>query len=349
MIAGARRLPVQHLSIRVPWHDNGWSGNVCTNPAGNVACRALSRVAETKDEAAEAAVAGRPMAELPREQLPACWNERAGFMSSTPLPVVREHPYVGNNSDSHGHFAPTPHILRPFSAACIPFRWMLKEQAEEIAELYDLDYQPEREPDLGFDTVWVQERRNQLALLDTFFSATVPEESLCFFYAKDTPLSAAAGRVIIGVGLVRSVDEHVEYQYATKTPPLRSVLWERNLEHSIRPGFEEGFLFPYAELFDLALEQGLDPEEFLALAPDDAFWGFAYASEHVSHHHAIATVLSRGNSGWQPRLSAGALHQDRRTHRQDGEKAPGSEEPRARGQARFLRRGGWGHRQADAR
>jgi hypothetical protein len=108
--------------------------------------------------------------------------------------------------------------------------------------------------------------------------AIAPDDSLCFFYAKDTPLSAATGRVIIGVGLVRSVEEHLEYMYATGERPLRSVLWERNVEHSIRAGFEEGFLFPYAELFDLALEQGLDPEEFLAFAPDDAFWSFSHAS-----------------------------------------------------------------------
>ena len=96
----------------------------------------------------------------------------------------------------------------------------------------------------------------------------------------------------MGVGLVREVDEHVEYRYATKSPPHRSVIWERNVEHSIRPGFADGFLFPYRELFDLALEKGVDPEQFLAFAPDEAFWSFSYGSEHVSHDDAIASVLS---------------------------------------------------------
>ena len=292
MIASARRLPVQHLSIRVPWHDNGWTGTVCNNPESNMACRALSRIAEKKDDSAELAIAGRAMAELSQEHLPACWNERAGFMSSTPMTVTREHPYAKNNADSHGHFLPTPHTLRPYSAACIPFRWMLKSESSEFTERYDLGFQPDREPDLGFDTVWIQERANQLTMLDTFFSAIVPEESLCFFYAKDTPLSASTGRIIVGVGLVRGVDEPTEYHYSAANPPLRSALWERNVEHSIRPGFEAGFVFPYSELFELALEQGLDPEQFLAFAPDDAFWSFSYASEHVSHDHAIATVLN---------------------------------------------------------
>ena len=101
MIAGARRLPTQHLSIRVPWHDSGWNGTVCAKPASNTACRSLA------------------------------------------------------------------------------------------------------------------------------------------------PLSSSGARVI--VVLVRSVGEHVEYEYTTpiEQAPLRGVLWERNVEHSIRPGFEDGFLFRY--------------------------------------------------------------------------------------------------------
>lgn len=292
MITGARRLPAHHLSIRVPWHDAGWIGTVCSKPAGNTACRALRRIAEMKDDSSEIAVAGQSFAELSKEQLPPCVAERANFMAPFPITVEKEHPYFNRNSDSHGHFRPTPFTMRPYSAACAPFRWMLKKESAELVERYNLGYQPDREPDLAFNVDWIQERANQLVMLDTFFSAVRPEESLCFFYAKDTPLSASAGRFIVGVGIVRSVDEHVEYQYSTTDPPHRSALWERNVEHSIRPGFQNGFLFPYRELFDLSLEKGLDPEQFLALAPEDAFWSFSYGSELVPHDHAIASVLN---------------------------------------------------------
>ena len=217
-------------------------------------------------------------------------------MAPFPVTVSKKHPYAERNSESHGHFLPTPYTMRPYSAACVPFRWMLNpEKRDESAELvkrYDLGFQPEHEPGLGFSTQWIQNRVNQLVMLDTFFDAIRSEESLCFFYAKDTPLSASTERVIIGVGLVRAVDGHVEYQYSTKKPPLRSVLWERNIEHSIRPDFWEGFIFPYQEIFDFALAKGLNPEQFLAFAPDDAFWSFSYGSEHMSHDHAIASVLS---------------------------------------------------------
>ena len=244
MITGARPLPVQHLSIRVPWHDAGWAGTVCNRPSTNTACRVLPRIAETKDDAAEECIKGHSFADLSPDQLPPCIAERANFMAPFPLTLSKRHPYVERSSESHGHFLPTPYTMRPYSAACVPFRWMLTEESAELVELYDLGFQPDREPDLGFDSAWIQDRSNQLVMLDTFFGAVRPEESLCFFYAKDTPLSASARRVIVGVGLVREIDAHVEYQYSTKNPPHRSVLWERNVEHSIRPGFDQGFLPP---------------------------------------------------------------------------------------------------------
>ena len=292
MIAGARRLPIQHLSIRVPWHDAGWTGVVCNKPAGNLACRVLRRIADAKDDSAEAAVAGKSLADLSPDQFPACMAERSTFMAPFPITVTNQHPYARGNSDSHGHFRPTRYTMQPYSAACVPFRWMLHEEGAELVERYDLGFQPDREPDFGFDPDWIQDRANQLVMLDTFFGAVQPRQSLCFFYAKDTPLSSSAGRVIVGVGLVRDVGAHVEYKYSTTSPPHRSVIWERNVEHSIRPDFEEGFVFPLQELSDLAVEKGLDPEQFLAFAPDDAFWSFSYASEHVSHDHAIAAVLN---------------------------------------------------------
>jgi len=33
MHSGARQLPIQHLSVRLPWHDTGWAGTVCPAPS----------------------------------------------------------------------------------------------------------------------------------------------------------------------------------------------------------------------------------------------------------------------------------------------------------------------------
>ena len=33
--AGAHRLPSHHVTVRVPWHDGGWTGSVCARPLDN--------------------------------------------------------------------------------------------------------------------------------------------------------------------------------------------------------------------------------------------------------------------------------------------------------------------------
>lgn len=38
------RSPLRHISIRVPWHDNGWDGTVCNQPELNCSCLRLSRI-----------------------------------------------------------------------------------------------------------------------------------------------------------------------------------------------------------------------------------------------------------------------------------------------------------------
>ena len=175
MIAGARRLPVQHLSIRVPWHDGRWVGTVCDKPASNMSCRVLPNIAKSKDDGAETAVAGKSFTDLPLDKLPPCVAERANFMAPFPITVSKRHPYVERNSESHGHFLPTPYTMGPYSAACVPFRWMLSKESAEFVARYNLGFQPDREPDLGgFDSNWVQDRSNQLVMLDTFFGAIPP-------------------------------------------------------------------------------------------------------------------------------------------------------------------------------
>ena len=41
----------QHISIRVPWHDHGWDGTICQDPAGNNSCLRLKNIYENRDDA----------------------------------------------------------------------------------------------------------------------------------------------------------------------------------------------------------------------------------------------------------------------------------------------------------
>jgi len=85
--------PLRHISIRVPWHDTGWDGRVCAAPRLNGSCLKLKRIAEHRGDAAEEAVAGKRLDQVPQARWPACAAERMGFMA--PFEYVRmvDHPY----------------------------------------------------------------------------------------------------------------------------------------------------------------------------------------------------------------------------------------------------------------
>ena len=292
---------LRHISIRVPWHDTGWDGRVCAAPQLNGACLKLKRIAETRDDDAEQSVAGSSIKDLPQAKWPPCIVERAGFMA--PFEYVREadHPYNRGPETTHGHFKRTPLRHPPFSAPAVPFAWMLREAMEALGEEHALDVQAEREPDLGFKTQWIQEGRNQTALLDCFADHIKAEHSLCFFYAKQVPFveDSAGARVLIGAGRVLHVGAAQEYAYNTTDleDKLRGMLWERMVQHSIRPDFKDGFLLPYHAAIDRAAEDPeFDPAEIAAFSPADRLVEFSHASQLVSHDGAIASLLACAES-----------------------------------------------------
>jgi hypothetical protein len=293
--------PLRHISIRVPWHDTGWDGRVCAAPQLNGSCLKLKRIAEDRDDAAEEAVAGKRLDELPQAQWPACAGERMGFMAPFEVERMADHPYNRGRETSHGHFKRTPLRHPPYSAAVVPFAWLLREAMEAFGEEHELDVQAEREPDLGFKTQWVQEHLNQTALLDCFSGHLKPQQSLCFFYAKQVPFveDAAGGRILIGVGRVLHVGALQEYAYTTEDlkGKQRSMLWERMVQHSIRPDFNDGFLLPYhAALARVAEDPEFDPAGIAALSPADRMLEFSHASQLVSHDGAIASLLACAES-----------------------------------------------------
>ena len=296
---------LRHISIRVPWHDSGWNGSVCQQPARNTACLKLKNIFENKVEAQEIPNAGKSLKDLEENQWPPCVKERATFMADFAFTRTHEHPYVKNTKGPHAHFKPTPLRYPAFSAAALPFRWMMRETVfgnpkKKIRGLVErfplddvsLDYEPSKDL-LGFDTGWLQDHRNHRALLDCFWNQVRPEESLVFFYAKQVPLVEDTGRrVIVGVGRIKSIGKLTEYEYKQKGE-LRSLLWERMVGHSIRNDSADGFLMPYHDAL-LKSDDGraFDPADVVAFAPEDRFEEFSFATEHVSHDAAISALLA---------------------------------------------------------
>ncbi len=285
--------PPHHLSVRVPWHDAGWNGTVCQAPQQNGSCLKLPRIAENRNDEYEAEVAGKSIADLKPEHWPPCVSERVAFMAPFEYTRIVSHPYAKTSRHSYGHYAPTAQRNPAYSAPVVPFMWTRRENMADYGQTYNLDIDFAYEPDLGFETGWVQDVRNHRALLDCFFGHIHPEKSLCFFYAKKVPLVEDNGRrILIGVGFVTSIGPGLEYNYHQEGD-TRSLIWERAVQHSIRPDFKEGFLLPYHAALQLAEEDPtFDPAEVVAFAPDNHLYEFSYTSEHVSHDGAIASLLA---------------------------------------------------------
>lgn len=294
--------PRRHISVRVPWHDLGWNGSVCARPRENTACCKLINIADSKDDAAEELMAGRTLKDIASTELPPCVKERGSFMADFAIERFHSHPYARATSKTHAHFKPTPLKYPAYSAAALPFRWMMRpvvfgeEKEFGLVNQFPLDdVSRDYEPELGFESYWVQDMRNHRGLLECFWNHVRVEESLVFFYAKQVPLVEDAGRrVLIGVGRVLKIGGLTEYDYeGAPNEKVRSLIWERMVTHSIRPGFVDGFLLPY----QLALEKSdsgraFDPAEVVAFAPEDRFHEFSYATEHVSDDAAISALLS---------------------------------------------------------
>jgi hypothetical protein len=296
---GAVELPPAHLSARVPWHDTDWTGRVCAAPSANHSCTVLARISEEKIADVEDDQAGAPWAEMAEvDDVPPCVLERAGFMRPTAYFYPREHAYAGGWTRSHAQFAETTQHMPAYSVEATPFQWTRREAAADLARAWGIGFDADLEAaadqiiETRKPTIWVQDHRNQLAMLDSFFSGVVPGQSLVFLYAKDVPLleeRQPGARILIGVGRVTEVRPFVEWNYSGRTP-LRSIMWERGVCHSIRPPMTDGFVLPYQQLLADPKLQGQDLAQYVAFAPAEHFDEFSYVTERVGDDAAIAAL-----------------------------------------------------------
>ena len=298
---GAIDLPMAHLSIRVPWNDQSWEGRVCKEPGKNNSCTVLKNVYGKKKTEIEEEDAGRPWSELVKGRVPPCALECGGFMRTADFTAERKHAYASGWTQSHVHFAPTQHRMPPYSVEAVPYRWVMRDVAQDLASRWGIayDYSLEESADKIIEAkkelTWVQDHRNQIVILDSFFSAIAEEKSIVLLYAKDVPLleeRPPGTRILIGAGRVRKVYPYQEWSYKPgMDSPIRSILWERTVLHTIRPEMTDGFLLPYQALLRTPDLQGEDLARFVAHAPTDHFEEFSYAAEHVSHDGAIAALI----------------------------------------------------------
>jgi hypothetical protein len=158
-----------------------------------------------------------------------------------------------------------------------------------------------REPDLGYETGWIHEARNQTSLLEAFAAHLQLEDSLCLFYAKHVPFVEGTSRVSIAAGRVKDKKPLIEFD--REGNGMRGMVCERPVQHSIRPKGKDGFLMPYyCELLErVQQDPTLEVDRFVAKAPDDHWDEFSYGSELVTHDGALMRMEEELGipTGWQ--------------------------------------------------
>ena len=281
---------VQHLSVRVPWHDAGWDGSVCRDPLSNSSCILLKNIGEKREDFFEVGRAGEQIAELEPNSIP-CVAERSTFLSPRDHVLEQKHPYGFN--DALRNITPATVPVPAWSVHATPYYWLNRKTLADVQTQHPIeDYSPEREAAavdaLGFEPTWILHGDNQKAVIDAFFRDVRPSRSLVFFYLKHSPFEDAAARLLVGAALVDEVTPPGWWPTngATAFP---NHMWETTLRHTLRPDGTGGVLLPMQELAALA-EGGADVSAALAPAPKTAP-EFSYVTEHVPPDLAVAALF----------------------------------------------------------
>lgn len=279
----------QHLSIRIPWKDNGYQGLVCNKPCYNTSCLRLKNIAKGRNDDFEEKMATQAI--LGHEKQIPCLSEGGCFMSDKTYKTTELHPYYRPDSETHGHFRETELRYPPYSYPARPYAWMFYDSIQKLQAKYGIEYDENNEPELSFDTPWIQDARNHRAIFKSFFEEVIPNQSLVIPYAKQVPFIDDPKRVVMGIGYVTSKIDPPEHNH-TNDGELRSMLWETMLGHSIRDERKNGFLLPYREMMEYAKEHpDFDINSIAVFAEDEYFDQFSYVTEHLSYDAVISVLL----------------------------------------------------------
>ncbi|MEV5412977.1 AAA family ATPase [Thermopolyspora sp. NPDC052614] len=278
-----------HLSVRVPWHDSGWSGQVCRDPLGNASCILLGNVGERRQDDYEVANAGKPLSEVDVSRI-GCVGERGTFLSPVPYQLISEHPYR-YSSALKGRIQPTPLTVPAYGAHAIPYYWLLRKGIADVLSEFDVDYDEELEDKvddaLGFTPTWVIHGDNQQAVIKRFFDDVSPMQSLVFFYVKHSPFDDVriGGPLLVGAARITDIQLPGPWKTEGRTA-FPNHMWETTVLHSLRPDGSGGVLLPVAELAERDA-RGEDVTDALAWAPATGGREFSYVTEHIAHDTAI--------------------------------------------------------------
>ena len=256
-----------NVTVRLPWHMDGWNGAVCKDPKGNTYCSGRysypgGAIASGKDEEYEAGYAGRHCGFL--ETPPPCALSCNAFGSES---IRCRHEPPKWFRGAKGVWSDVP----PYTVNIWPYEQMYTDEVTASAT-NGMSYN----------------NNTRRKLSKEYFDQLVPNESLLVYYANySNPFSNEERQRYIVVGIARlsqpvgeevffdDVSEEIKRNYAN------GLVWQRSLT-SAYP--EQGMRIPYELYYNN--QQVLDN---IIIEPDNPR-AFKYATREISDDDLITLV-----------------------------------------------------------
>jgi exodeoxyribonuclease V alpha subunit len=251
-----------HLSVRLFWHDSGWNGAICRDPAANVWCEAHDHVREHKPAAeVDEGVAGRAPSESGVR--PGCEMSLQAF--SRRRNEIEIWPPEWMAADG---VKPINLEMDALSTGMWPYENMWKEEGGH------------RDND---------ERR---AIAEAFFAEVEPEKSLAFFYVDErNPLfledgERSAHRVLVGISRITDYEREIKEWNETTWNGETNMVWSVPFKHAYP---NDGVRLPVQAL-ERAVEDPQQRARYLVALDGDLRTDFRYGSSRVSLDRSVAVV-----------------------------------------------------------
>ena len=268
-----------HITVRMAWHDRGWDGRVCDDPAANTYCSGShsllsERLAREKRLDMEEATANLD-AKMPAYLPPCFWTSCAFAERETQ--IVHRHPfgYLKDKKNINGK-------LPPRSVYTWPFRLAITHNSSRRNGQYF--------PDLE-------------ARIERYRARLNKGRSLIFFYLNyDNPVSADEYKYAL-VGCARLSDHELSGSFPFENTELERIRsgdgmknfptlnWAIRLSHDGEGSFVR---LPYQEYLAHIAEHPEDEKKLeqirVVIDEPSLLPGFKYVSEQVNDDHALALL-----------------------------------------------------------
>ena len=256
-----------NITVRLPWHMDGWNGTVCRDPKGNTYCSGRysypgDSIASGKNETYEVSCAGQHCGQL--ETPPPCALSCNAF-GSADIRCRHEPPTWFKGAT--GIWADVP----PYTVNVWPYEQMYTEEVTATASAgrsYNNDT-----------------RRN---LAKEYFDQLVPNETILVYYANySNPFSDEDRQRYVVVGIARlsqSVGKEMFFENVSeenKRDYANGLVWQRSLTSAYT---EQGMRIPYELYYDNA-----EVLENIIIEPDNPR-AFKYATREISDDDLITLV-----------------------------------------------------------